>query len=239
VQPKAPLVQGGVIKLKVKAQRKEGFKGQITLRMLFDPPGVSAQPVEMKPDQSEVDFPISASDGAPVRKWKIAILGSADVAGPLWVSTQLVDLEIAPPYVTGKIQMTSVEQGAGAQVVCELTQQNKFEGKAKVELVGLPANVSSEPKEITAEDKTVTFNVTSTPKAAIGQGNTLFVQATIEKAGETVVQGFAKGGVMRIDPVKPKPTTKPAQAVAAAPAAPAAPKVVSRLEKLRQEQEEK
>src|SRR5207302_9113524 len=133
---------------------------------------------------------------------KIAILGSANVDGPLWVSTGLVDLEVAPPYVTGKIQMAAIEQGGNGQVTCELTQQNKFDGKAKVELLGLPANATAEAKEITADDKTVTFNVTTTPKAAVGQGSSLLVQATIEKDGETVLQSFPKGGVLRIDPPK-------------------------------------
>jgi hypothetical protein len=236
VQPKAPLVQGGVLKLKVKAERKPEFKEKIVLRMLFDPPGVGAQPVEIKPDQSEVEFALSASDGAPPREWKIALLGEANVDGPLWVSTQLVDLKVAPPFVTGKIQMAAVEQGNAGQVVCDLTQQNKFEGKAKLELVGLPANVTAEPKEITADDKQVTFAVTSTPKAAVGQGSTLMVQATIQHEGETIQEAFAKGGVLRIDPPKANAAPKPAAAAANAPAQPA--KVASRLDKLRQEQDE-
>jgi hypothetical protein len=235
-QPKAVLPQGGVLKLKCKAERKGDFKGNINLKMLFDPPGVGAQPVDLKPDKTEVEFPLSASEGAAPRKWKICLIGVSDVNGPLWVSTQLVDLEVAAPFVTGKAQMAAIEQGAAGQVTCELTQQNKFEGKAKVELLGLPANTSAEPKEITAEDKTVTFDVKSTPKAAVGQNGSLFVQATIQQNGETITQAFAKGGVIRIDPPKAAaPAPKPAAQQAAAVQGPA--KTVSRLEKLRQEQD--
>jgi len=43
VQPKVPLVQGGAMNLKVVAERKEGFKAPITLRMLWNPPGVGSQ----------------------------------------------------------------------------------------------------------------------------------------------------------------------------------------------------
>src|SRR5205085_1320115 len=77
----------------------------------------------------------------------VCLIGVSDVNGPLWISTQLVELEVAAPFVTGKSQMAAIEQGAAGQVTCELTQQNKFEGKAKVELLGLPANTSAEPRK--------------------------------------------------------------------------------------------
>jgi len=52
-QPKAPLVQGGQMNLKVIAERKTGFKGAISVRMLFNPPGVGSSPaVDMPPDKN-------------------------------------------------------------------------------------------------------------------------------------------------------------------------------------------
>ena len=42
VEPKVPLVQNGSMELKVKAERKSGFNGPITIRMLFNPPGTTA-----------------------------------------------------------------------------------------------------------------------------------------------------------------------------------------------------
>jgi hypothetical protein len=69
----------------------------------------------------------------------------------------------------------------------------------------------------------------------------MLIQATIKQNGEDVVQGVAKAGVLRIDPPKPAPASKPAQVASTQPApppAPAAPKVLTRLEKLRLEQQE-
>ena len=41
-QPKVPLVQGGSMELKVKAERADGFKGNIQVRLLFTPPNIGA-----------------------------------------------------------------------------------------------------------------------------------------------------------------------------------------------------
>jgi hypothetical protein len=239
IQPKAPLVQNGLLKLKIVAERKPDFKGVINCRMLFDPPGVNAQPVDMPADKSEVEMAISASEGAAPRQWKICVTGSSNVDGPLWVSSQLVDLTVAPPFLSGKVQMAAIEQDTTSQIVCELTQSVKFDGKAKLELLGLPANTTAEPREITTADTKVIFDVVAGKKAAPGQSNSMFVQATLQQDGEAVVQSLAKGGVIRIDPAKAAPTTKPTQTASAQkPAAPAAPKVLTRLEKLRIEQAE-
>jgi hypothetical protein len=239
VQPKAPLVQNGMIKLKIVAVRKPDFKGPINCRMLFDPPGVNAQPVDMAADKNEVEMPISASEGAAPRQWKICVTGTGNVDGPLWVSSQLVDLTVAQPFIGGKVQMAAVEQDSTSQIVCELTQNVKFEGKAKLELLGLPANTTAEPREITAEDTKVVFDLVAAKKATPGQSNSMFVQATIQKDGEAVVQSLAKGGVIRVDPARVAATTKPTQTASAQkPATPAAPKVLTRLEKLRLEQAE-
>ena len=237
VQPKAPLVQNGSMKLKIMVERKPDFKGVVNCKLLFNPPGVNAQPVDMPADKSEIEMPLSAGDGTAPRDWKVCVTGSSDVGGPLWVSTQLVNLTIATPYLAGKMQMAAVEQSTTSQVVCELTQNVKFEGKAKLELLGLPSNTTAEAREITAEDTKVIFDVVAAPKAAPGQSSSMFVQATIKKDGEDVVQSLAKGGVIRIDPARANAAPKPAQTASAAPA-PTAPKVISRLEKLRLEQAE-
>lgn len=238
VQPKAPLVQSGSMKIKIMAERKPDFKGVINCKLMFQPPGVNAQPVDMPADKSEIEMPLSAGDGAAPRLWKICVTGSSDVGGPLWVSTQLVDLTVAKPYLGGKMQMAAVEQSTTSQVVCELTQNVKFEGKAKLELLGLPANTTAEAREVTAEDTKVIFDVVAAPKAMPGQSSSLFVQATIKKEGEDVVQSLAKGGVIRVDPARVAATTKPAQTASAPPPAPVVPKIMSRLEKLRLEQAE-
>ena len=101
VEPKAPLVHNGSMLLKVVAERSAGFKAPITILPLYNPPGVSSATSVVIPEgQNEVLLPINANGGAPVRKWKYAVLGTATVGnGPVWVSSQLANLEISPPYL--------------------------------------------------------------------------------------------------------------------------------------------
>ena len=259
VQPKVPLVQNGQMMLKVVAERKPDFKGGIHLQMLFDPPGVGSGQVDMPGDKSEALIPLNASGGAQVRKWKIAVLGSSErpaapapaagqpapapgtvpAAGPVWVSTQLAELEIAPPLVIGKIEMAATEQGKPAPVLCKLEPKTKFDGKGKLQLLGLPPNATVAGEvEIAADAKEAIFNVNVDAKTPAGQHNQLACVLTVMKDGEPIVQTVSAGGVLRVDPPPPPKADapKPApQPVAQAPAK-APEKVLSRLEKLRLEQ---
>jgi hypothetical protein len=234
VQPKVPLVQGGSMQLKVVAERKEGFTAPINLAMLFNPPGVSAGGATIAEKTNEITLPLNASGDAQARKWKICVIGSADVGGPLWASTQLAELEIAPPFIGGKLEMATAEQGKPAQVLCNLDQKRPFDGKATVQLLGLPPNTSAVQREIAATDKSVIFDVQTDAKSPVGSHNSLFCVATVTKDGEPIVQSVAGGGVLRIDAPPPAPAPT-AATPAPAPAAAAAPKPVSRLEKLRME----
>jgi hypothetical protein len=259
VQPKVPLVQLGQMQLKVVAERKPGFTGGIHLQMLFDPPGVGSGQADIPGDKNEALIPLNASGGAQARKWKIAILGSSTqpdapkpadgktpppgsvpAAGPVWVSSQLAELEIAPPVVTGKIEMAATEQGKPAPVLCKLDPKTEFEGKAKLQLVGLPPNTTSNELEISAADTQAVFNVDVTAKTPPGQHNQLAAILTLVKDGEPIIQTVSSGGVLRVDPPPPpkanEPKPAPQQAAAAKPPEKAPEKVLSRLEKLRLEQ---
>jgi hypothetical protein len=235
VQPKVPLVQTGSMQLKVIAERKEGFKAAINLAMPFNPPGVSSGGGTIAEGATEATIPLNASGDAQLRKWNVCVIGSAESGGPLWVSSQLAELEIAPPFVTGKIEMATAEQGKPAQVLCNIEQKTAFEGTAKVELLGLPPKTSSTAKEITAKDAKVIFDVKTEATSPTGQHNALFCTVTVMRSGEPMVQGIAAGGVLRIDAPPPAPAVAVAPPPPAAPTtAPAAP--LSRLEKLRQDQ---
>src|SRR5439155_25454099 len=114
--------------------------------------GVGAGGATIAANATEATLPINASGDAQGRKWKVCVIGTADVGGPLWVSTQLAELEIATPFIAGKLEMATAEQGKVAQVLCSLEQKRPFQGKAKVQLLGLPPNTSAAEKEITSSD---------------------------------------------------------------------------------------
>jgi hypothetical protein len=245
VEPKVPLVQNGSMMLKVVAKRRPDFKAAITIFPLFNPPGVSsASAVTIPANANEVLMPLNAASNAQVRKWKTAVLGVSNAGkGPLWVSSQLATIEVAAPFVVANIERGAVEQGKETDLLVKLQHLTPFEGKAKVRLFGLPFKVTTKEQEITKDTKEVLFKLTTDRTSPAGLHRNLFCQVQITKAGEPIVAntGYSE---LRIDvPIvkaTPAPATPmPKPVVKAPPANQPPPKRLTRLEKLRQEQEER
>ena len=241
VEPKAPLVQNGSMNLKIVAERKAGFTAPITILPLFNPPGVSsATAVTIPAGKNETVLPMNAAPNAQARKWKTAVLGTATVGdGPVWVSSQLATIEVATPFVTFNMERVASEQGKDVDLFCKVQQNRAFEGKAKVRLLGLPTKVTAPEVEITKETKEVAFKVAVDRTSPAGQHRNLFCQVVLTQGSEPVVMntGYSE---LRIDvPIPPKtgqaavsrpqPKPQPGQPV----------KRLSRLEKLRLEQQER
>ena len=199
--PKVPILQNGSMNLKVTAERKGDYKGPINLDLLYVPPGIgSPGTIQIKEGESEASLTISANDKAALQEWKVCVVGSADIGkGPVWISTQLVDLKVAAPFIAGKISRTYVDQGDTSTLKVALEQKVPFEGKAKIALMGLPQGVTAEPREITKDDKEVEFTLKAAPDAAAGQHRALFCQFTLTEHGEPMTSSFAQGGVLRVD----------------------------------------
>jgi hypothetical protein len=232
IQPKVPIVQGGSMQLKVVAERKEGFKAPINVSMLQNPPGIGSGGVTIPENATEATMTLSANGNAAAAKSKICVIGNADLNGATWVASPFAELDVAPPFLTAKIEMTAAEQGETAPVLINLDQKTPFDGKAKVKLVGLPPNATTAPElEITAADKSVVFDVAAAAKTPVGQHNTLFCVVTVMKDGEPIVHNIGQGGVLRVDPPSPAQTA----AAVAAPTTKPTTKPLSRLEKLRLE----
>jgi hypothetical protein len=244
VEPKVPLVQSGLMQLKIRAHRKPGFVEPINVQVPFLPPGVGGVPaVDIPKGQNEVLFPLNANGGAEVKKWKIFALGSANVnGGAAWASSQMANLEITPPYIQFNIQRAAVEQGQKTDLVCGVTVNHPFDGAAKVQVLGFPPKVTSPEMELKKDMKELVFKVSTEKASPAGTHRNIFCQAIIMEHGEPIVH-YVGGTELRIDQPLPAPT-KPAAAPAAvakkeAPKAAAAPKRLTRLEALRLEAKEK
>jgi hypothetical protein len=245
VEPKVPLVHGGSMNLKIVAERAAGFKAPITVVPLYNPPGVgSASAVTIPEGQNEVLFPLNANGGAPVRKWKYVVLATAPVKdGPVWVSSQLATIEIAPPYLQLAIERGAVEQGKDTQMFVKVTPAKPFAGDAVIRLIGLPPKVTTQELKLTKDTKEVAFPLKVDATAPAGIHKNIFCQVVLTENGEPVVHNLG-GSELRIDVPLPPKKDAPAPAAAAAPppkADPMAPpmKRLSRLEQLRLEQEER
>ncbi len=243
VEPKVPLVQNGSMALKIVAERKPGFTAPITIIPLINIPGVSAATQAVIPEkQTETTLVMNAAGNAAVRAWKFAVNATATVGdGPVWVSSQLASLEVAPPLVAFNLERAAVEQGQATEIVCKVQTVTPFDGPAQVKLIGLPAKVTTADKEINKDTKEFTFPVTTVADSPVGQHRNLFCEVVVMKNGEPIRH---RAGLteLRIDKplvkvvqTTPKPTVKPM------PNQPAKPpeKRLTRLEQLRLEQEER
>ena len=201
VQPKVPILQNGSMNLKVVAERKADFKGAISLALLYSPPGIgTAGTVQIKENENEGTVTVSANATAALQKWKVCVVGSADFGkGPVWFSTQLIDLEVGAPFLAGQIQRTFVDQGDSTTVTVKLDHKLPFEGKAKLSLQGLPPSCTADEMEITKDDKEVKFTVKAEPNAPAGQHKQMFCNFTLSKDGEAMTSAFGNGGILRID----------------------------------------
>jgi hypothetical protein len=203
-EDKVPLVRGGSMNLKVKAIRDEGFDEPINLKMIWNPSGVSSSSdITIAKGASTAVCTLNASGNAELRKWKVAVVGWATVkGGAVYVSTPLTPLEVAEPYLSGKITAVSLSPGQSTKLVCKLDQKKPFEGKATVRLMGLPDKITAPEVQITKEDKEATFNVTVDPKCNNGSHKNLFCYVEVMEQEQPIPHNIASGGVLRVVPPK-------------------------------------
>ncbi|HEY1122930.1 MAG TPA: PPC domain-containing protein, partial [Haloferula sp.] len=237
--PAVPIVKNGSMNLKVRAQRAEGYKEAINLRFLWNPPGIGTPAtITMPGDQSEALYEVNANGDAAPGEWQICVLGEANTPkGPVLVSTSLVTLKIAEPYLGMAIDMAATEQGKPTTVICKVEYPGNFTGNATAELLGLPHGAKTTPVSFPHGQAEVHFPIEIAADAAVGKHTALFCRVTVPENGSTILHQVGQGGTLRID--KPAENTPPPQPVAKAeekPAAPTAPaeKPLSRLEQLRQ-----
>jgi hypothetical protein len=218
-QPQTPLVRNGSKRLRIVAQRDEGFKAPIKIELPFRPPGVgAASSVTIPEGKNEVIYPISANGNARLGQWRIFAIGSADVGGAAWSASQLAELEVAEPLVTMEIQRAACEQGAETQIYCKLNHASPFEGTARAQLLGLPAKVTAANLEFTKETEELVFNVKTDPASAAGKHKNVVCQVTITQHNEPIV-GRAGSTELQIDKPLPPPPDQPAVKPKAEPAA--------------------
>ncbi len=248
VKPAVPLVNNGILELKVAAKRKEGFKAPIRVFMIWKPNGVSALGEQTIPEgQNECTFQLDANSAAPAGKWNFTVMGESDGgSGRIYNASPFTEVETAPAYLTAPaIPLVAVEQGKEAVMVAKLEHLQPFEGEASAQVLGVPDTIPIESAKITKDTKEVAFKVKTTDKSPIGKQGNLFVRVDVPVKGTntTTIHRIALGSILRIDAPRKVVTPPPAAPVVAAakpkeeakPAAAPAPKVLSRLEQLRME----
>lgn len=204
VEPKVPLVQSGSMRLQIVAERAPGFEEPIYVRMVWNPPGVSSQSeATIAKDATNVFYQLNANGGAATRAWKMAVLGRAKVdGGDVYVSSQLANLEVATPFLSGKIETLWINPGESGQLSVNLEQAKPFTGKATGRLYGLPDKVSATERNITKDDQEVVFEVTADPQCRVGSYRNVFCAVDVTENGEVIPHTIAQGGILRVVPPK-------------------------------------
>ena len=251
VEPKVPLVRGGSMTLKVVARRKPGFTAPIAVALPWNPPGIASNGgITIPEKKDEALIPINANDGAELRTWKVVVDGSSDAGtGRVTVSSRYTRLSVAAQFLTLAFNAVSVEQGKEVDLAVKVNKAVDFPGEAKVTLVGLPNKVTTEVKTITKDTADVVFHLKTDPTSPPGNTGNLFCQVVVTQEGEPIVHNLGTGR-LRIDvplppkknaaPAPPPPPPPPVAVAAPKPAAPVAPpKPLSRLEKLRLDNQER
>ncbi len=209
VQPVVPIVQAGSMRLEIVAERSPGFDEPIEVQMIWNPPGLSSQSEStIAKGATNTFYQLNAGGGAETRVWKIAVLGHATVeGGQVYVSSQLANLEVATPFLTGKIETLWVNPGKVGKLSLNLQQAKPFEGKAAVRLLGLPEKVTAPEKEIGTNDQEIVFELNVDPKCALGSHKNLFCSVDVKQKGQVIPHTIAGGGILRIVPPKKEEKT--------------------------------
>lgn len=241
-QPQVPLTRLGNMEFVVRVVRKEGYKEAIPLRVLYNPNGVSASgSVSIPEGQNEAKIPVTANGQAQVGTFPITVLANAKVTNArTWCATEFVKLEVQEPLFDFKFPKAVVTQGESGFVTVAVEAKRPAEGTVELELVGIPAGVTSSQPKIAWTEGTaqVNFPIAVAADGRVGQHKTLVVKASITRPGGQIYQTQGTGE-LQIVPPPPKPAAEVAAATPPpTPAAPAAPptKPLSRLEQLRQAQ---
>lgn len=236
-QPQVPLTRNGNTELVVRATRKEGYADAISLRVLYNPPGVSASgSVSIAGDATEARIPVTANQQAAIGKFPITVLAHArGTDAGRWLASEFITLDVQDSFFDFQFPKAVITQGESGFVTVGIAAKQPPEGEVEFELLGIPAGATTSTPKISWADQAQSINypIVVAADACFGQHQTLVLQAVIKRPGGQIVQTQGTGELQIVPP-----PAKPAAEVAVAappPATPAEPptKPLSRLEQLR------
>lgn len=237
--PSTPIVKGGSINLKVEVIRDANFTKDVTVKILTRPPGIGARgSLKIAGKDTIGYYPLTANGASALGIWDIGMQGEAadEEGGQFLAASEFVGLKVEEPYVSLKINMPAIQRGQDGQMLCNLLVKRPFEGKAKLELRGLPAFSTTEPIEFDANSSEIQFPIKVEDKARAGITKNLFCFAKVPFNGKLITHTVGQGGQIRLDNPPPKPkTSKPSTVSKTKPTPKVAKKEkpLSRLEQLR------
>jgi len=213
--PKQPLMRGSEITIPVKVVREPGFDEPLEMQCELAPPGVAVSPAELIPSgETEATLTLSAEAGAKLGPAPLYVLvtstqprggrGGGDTARGserVRVSSEVVTLEVADPFVSLSTEPQSVRRGERVKYRWAVKHLRPFEGRAAVRMVGLPVGVTAVGPEptIDATSQEVAVELEATDDALLGLVNELRCDVVFNVDGGEVSLRTGSGR-LRIDP---------------------------------------
>jgi hypothetical protein len=209
-EPKVPIVRGGGLGIPVRITRRNGYDEPIGLQFDYGPKGIGRPPqVTVPSGESTAVVELSAEAGAPLGAKPLVITALTKSQGDqswcghgqIRVSSAIVNLSVAEPFVELAAEPESLRRGERKEFVWTLQHKSPFDGKASVKLIGVPKGVSViEPlPQITNDSKQIAFQVEANDDALLGSVDGLSCEVIVKAGGQEIRQRSGKG-VLRIDP---------------------------------------
>jgi hypothetical protein len=204
--PKVPLIRGAPLGVVVHVQRSEGFAGDVRLKALWTPPGVSGGEITVPKDQGSGVLPLEANGNAPLGPFALAVTGTSTVGNEGFEQgSAFAEVAVDKPWLTASVQGARTIAGTPVELAVDLHQDQPFAGAVHVKLLGLPKGTSAPELTLDAAATKATLAVAVDAGSAVGRFQSLALEVRVPKDGADVVHRFPVGE-LRIDAPAPKET---------------------------------
>lgn len=211
--PSVPIVRGAPLAVAVRVMRAEGFAGEVRLKALWTPNGVTAGEVVVPKDKDRALLPLDASANAPLGPFSLAVRGAAQQGNDSWEACSLfAPVVVEEPWVSAKVEALRTKQGSGLEWPFELASRvEKANVPVQARLLSLPRGVEAEPVTLDGATNAGRFQLKVASDAAVGRHKNAVVELRVLSAGGEVVHRVG-AGELRIDEPKKKPVAADAAA---------------------------
>jgi len=209
-EPATSIVRGGELSIPVNLLRRDGFDEPVGFQCDWKPAGIGVPPqVVIGPGETQAVLSLSAHQSAPLGSVPLVVTAyTKDRGDQGWhgdgqirVSSRIMELVVAEPFVELASQPDSVRRGERKKMIWSVSHKTPFTGSAPVRLVGLPKGVElHEPlPTIKAGTTEVAFDIEATDDALIGTTGNISCEVSVTQAGQDIKQRSGRG-ILRIDP---------------------------------------
>jgi hypothetical protein len=197
----ASICRGMPLKLKLQITRRGDFKDQVAgIVAVSLPPNVQNPPTNIAANQSEVEVTYNLPPNTPVGTYTVAMRGNApavpftkDPEGKNKQNVQVGDITTPvivkvtdPLALTVETPTMAVKKGANTKVTATINRLGGFAGTVKVQLAGLPGNVTAKPVDLGQDATKAEILVEAASSAAAGNFQDVKLQAIASVGGQNV-----------------------------------------------------